>query len=1158
MSVSEEREKALKNFKPLLRSVVQSNPRGVAISDLSREYRLITYDELPVRKFGCRNVEDLLRLCSDTVMFVDGMVRAVVDKDTAHLQELLNRQKKPKKKKKASGFAPPRPFRSSAGRSGGGFSGPRGPNVFNPGPPARRPPAVGFASTRGPPMAGRQMGQPTFPPAPARSNGFNGFASAPSSSSAASASAAVSVGNPVTNSSPDAETFQLQIMYMVKDKPQGLFLKRIAVLYRERYRRDLSEDLALQRIRSSDCFEVQNSAANMPIVYVKKTSDVQSPSASPSGQSVGASPQSAQSAPKPQPAASTRQASTTTAGLAITVQQQQQQQQKQPPIQQAQRQPPPSKSPVHEDGEYDELIENPHAENNYKNKLTTFVVKKFGAAQRYMPVYDYWQDDNDTTFTASVAVDKHTFYGCGKSAKKAQFIAAKNALLYFRSQAPRAAQVPRALPASAVSDVAEEFSRAVRLSETEKIAAGAAEPEPEPEPEVPVKGQVVRMKPLPPTNSPHPTSFSVFKDVRQKKGYLDVHITSVQGPYCIYATLFENRGICQELDKALSQYSVDRAALTPLRLKKENSVCLVRNEDSRPFRAVIEYLDMDCNEVVVRYLDHGDVDRIPFDELYELPEDVYWPEYQAFRLVLHNLTADGDDFEKLNDELEDLILEKDMVADVLYQMDLNDERLWVDLWDTSGTADVNINEMLRDRYKTTQEFNLDLPPPGDSLLVRVTQLVVGARDLSLFVQRAQNSSHINKMVQSMTRHFEESDTTSRAQSLLSEDEFLVNKKCCVRWRDDMWYRAVIKNVMPDKKSCEVSFLDYGYTTVVRRIDLRRMYTDKQDSGDVIHLPAQCKECHLAGISSQFELTRAIENYCSAITDQPLRLTVVEKGAEGRPDKVRVFFSEQGQDIDLSERLMDIHEGRFTEKQMTSYIVACSGEDQPMPRSPALALSVPVQHVTTQLPLPAATDPPSKEFTPVYVLHAAAPDYFACALATEEMVAQYNTLLEVMEAAAASLRAPLKKQYRWSQGDVCAAPVEGYFMRVRIMLLNGTSAEVFLLDDGKQVTVPVNSLRELPEAAWSCPFQVFFAQLFGIAPAKGSAWLPEACKRFVALTADTALQARFMGKSEAAPSTPTGRLQRRGTHIVALADVTGERDVFIHRQLVAEGLALSTQ
>ena len=1160
---AEEKEKALKSFKPLLRGVVQSNPRGVLISDLAREYRLITFSELPVRKLGCRSVEELLRLCSDTVMCVGGLVRPVLDESTAHLQEMLNRQKKPKKKKRT--FARPPPGRPSFAPSGGSRSswgGGGGSNSFRPGssmtggygyrPGGSYPggftrtvtqPTRSFPSPFGS-SAQRSTTRPMTNASPSRTNGYPSSSSSPGFTSPSSVSVASQTsaspshtpgGNAVTLTSPDDATLSKQIYDIVKDVPQGLFMARVIVLYKEKYRRDLSASIARERLPSMSCLTVEiNQATNIPIVYARTSAGSQPPAVPVPSQSATSQPASR----RPVSTASTQQASKTTIGLSSTVQS-------------SQHVPPPATVE-------DDLLEHPHCENNYKNKLTTFVVKKYGPGAKYIPVYDSWPED-DGTFTASVQVDEDTFWGHGKTAKKSHFVAAKKALETLQNKAPRSATVPRSLGASDVKEVAEQFAKAVHLSEVEQIASEAPS---EREPASSSRVEVVppsRMARPPTLSAPHPASFSVWKDVCKKSGFLDVHITSVQGPYCIYATLFENRGICSELERVLTQYSEGCGDLQPLRMKKEKSVCLVRGDEGRAFRAVVEYLDMDNKEVVVRYLDHGDTDRVPFNELYELPEDVYWPEYQAFKLVLNNLTTDGDGFTQLTSDVEELILDKDMVADILFQMDLNDERLWVDLWDTSGPEDINVNEMLRSRYKTTQEFHMELPPPGDSLLVRITQLVVGARDVSLFVQRAQNSSFIDKMVKRMTRHFDESERASRAHSLLAEDELVVNRRCCVR-KDEMWYRATIKSVMPDKKMCEVFLLDFGYSTVVRRIELRHMYSDEQDSGDIIHLPPQCKECHLAGIVPQFELSRSTESYVSAVTDRALRLTVVSKGKDGQPDKVRVFFTEQGLDLDLSQRLMDIHQGRFTKWQMADFIAARNGREagSESPRRPAMDFSIPVQQLTPPLPLPSLSDT-SKHYTPVIVLQVFAPDCFAVALQTTEMTEQYNEL-ESLLASDSTLRAPLSRPYRWSVGDICAAPVEGDFFRCRIIALEDKDAEVFLLDDGSKVTVASSLLRELPDKAWDCPFQIFFARLYGVAPvpdASDGNWPPAAHEEFKRLTKDKTLQACFMPNSPHYRDTETSRaaLVQSPVRVLLLVDVSGDLDLYIHRKLVTDSLAI---
>eukprot|EP00117_Sycon_ciliatum_P026374 scpid20816/ scgid21665/ Tudor domain-containing protein 7B len=1179
MEDQEKRKKELENFKKLLRSVVLSSPRGVPIYDLCREFRAITYEEMPFRKHGLRSAEELLRLCPDTVVIIpDGgtyIVRAVADQATAHMQELISKQKKGKKKAR-KGPPPGRSYQPPGSARGRPFgSGPRFgsyvPTLGRSGP-LRSGPMQPFMSARVPqksvfPPAGGNISVTTGSSGRFASSGFAagkkpvGVSSAPSPSSQPMASNQQSYGNPVTDSSPDTQHLEKQFVEIISDSKAGLFLPRLLVLYAQRYRRDLPKEVALRRMSQMQRITVEAIQSNH-ILYVKSPGAAATKAPATAASRDGTSSGSANS---------TRPASATTAGLATTSAV------AAPSAtgsaaagKKKWASPPPSP-------ETDDLIENPVADKNYKNMLMTYVVKRFGSGQQYTPVYEHFSNE-DGTFTASVRVGTATFYGEGSAAKKAHFAAAREALQTFQSKAPRAAEVPRSVLASEidpVSEITNKLARSVYVTESDDKASGtngSGSEDSTSSSDVPAT-QVVRMKPLMPLQtSPYPPSCSVWKEVRQKKGYLDVHITCVQGPYCVYATLYENRGLCQELDIMLQQYVAGcETELTPLRNKKENSVCLVRNEEGHPFRAVIEYLDMKMNQVMVRYLDHGDIDSVAFDEVYELPPDLYWPEYQAFKMVLQNLTAAGDDIEQLTEDLEELILEKDMVADVLYQMDLSDERLWVDLWDTSKAEDIHVNEVLRKRYKATQDFNLDLPDVGNSLLVRITQVVAGAHNMSIFVQRAQNSSFINKMVQRMTRHFEESDRINRAQFLLSEDELAVNRKCCVRYTDDKWYRCVVKSILPGKDNCEVYFLDYGYTSVVRRIQLRQMYSDEVDSGDILHLPPQCRECHLAGLPASFVLTREMEEYLNAVTEQALSLTVVEKGVDDAPGKVKITFAECGTDVDLSTRFQDICHGRFSLEQMSEYVAAVNGQyvdsasgSEQVGGSGVAASSLataandckrPVQLLVPSLPLPKAEPAGSsvQAYIPVYILHATSPDSFAASLATADMLAQYNELEEILDSDP-SLRSQPAPAVTWSVGDVCAAPSEGTFVRGRIVSLSSQHATVFLLDDGGNLDVNMSDLRELPERAWECPFQVFFGKLFGVVPTRGPQWDSTALDCFSQLTQDKTLQARFFSDTFSAPA-PGSDSRKAPTCSLQLVDVSGERDAAVMKELINRGHAL---
>ncbi|KAK3507703.1 hypothetical protein QTP70_034715 [Hemibagrus guttatus] len=88
--------------KKMLRAVLQSSRNGVALSRLQADYRALTGDSIPLAQLGFRSLENFLRSIPDVVhlrrsYIGEVMCFAAVCKETAHIAQLVSRQKNVKK-----------------------------------------------------------------------------------------------------------------------------------------------------------------------------------------------------------------------------------------------------------------------------------------------------------------------------------------------------------------------------------------------------------------------------------------------------------------------------------------------------------------------------------------------------------------------------------------------------------------------------------------------------------------------------------------------------------------------------------------------------------------------------------------------------------------------------------------------------------------------------------------------------------------------------------------------------------------------------------------------------------------------------------------------------------------------------------------------------
>ena len=176
-------DQVLEKTKKELRSLLISAPRGVAVSLLAKDYRMVMGKELPYRELGCRNVEQFIHSIPDTIRVAHGPAGltcyAVANAETQQIARFVASQKKPSLKKslkpppvairqptkmsgftKKSHFGPgssrPRKFYNAGG--GGGY------------PPANRPPQQQYIPAGYHVRPGGPSG--SGPPGPGGSNKF--------------------------------------------------------------------------------------------------------------------------------------------------------------------------------------------------------------------------------------------------------------------------------------------------------------------------------------------------------------------------------------------------------------------------------------------------------------------------------------------------------------------------------------------------------------------------------------------------------------------------------------------------------------------------------------------------------------------------------------------------------------------------------------------------------------------------------------------------------------------------------------------------------------------------------------------------------------------------------------------------------------------------
>lgn len=96
-------EEKKKKTEALLRAVLISSPRGVALRRLDKEYRTVTFSSIPFQEMGYHSLEHYIKSIPNVAMLtrdVDGefVVKGVASESDQHVAKLIAKQRKPKKK----------------------------------------------------------------------------------------------------------------------------------------------------------------------------------------------------------------------------------------------------------------------------------------------------------------------------------------------------------------------------------------------------------------------------------------------------------------------------------------------------------------------------------------------------------------------------------------------------------------------------------------------------------------------------------------------------------------------------------------------------------------------------------------------------------------------------------------------------------------------------------------------------------------------------------------------------------------------------------------------------------------------------------------------------------------------------------------------------
>ena len=503
------------------------------------------------------------------------------------------------------------------------------------------------------------------------------------------------------------------------------------------------------------------------------------------------------------------------------------------------------------------------------------------------------------------------------------------------------------------------------------------------------------------------------------------------------------------------------------------------------------------------FLDHGDQDKVPVEDLREIAPKFLDLPAQAITVELAGL-EDYEYSESLMENLNSCLLGKSLVGKVENRKTLGNSQGKTSksaskprmvLFDTSSEdVDVNLNQKLIELL-VTQDSQTKLPAVGGEDITVFVSFI--SKNGELYVQRESSTfTMIEKMI------VEQGPEAMKAApaSDIQEGKLYLAKYA----EDGSLYRAeVLSEAREDK--VDVFFVDYGNSSSVGLTEIWELNTISEVMSE---LPRQALKCQLAAVPPEGQTwseaaTKALRNLVPET--QPVVLKVTGGPADCPSVELHLPNSNDGSvNLDLSTEFdifpLPLSQSDKMENGSTSPTsngdqslsaleeLKLESQQSPPPSAPLspLCSSVDLASLKTLL----APDVPAEgEYFDVNVTFAVSPSNFVVQPYSEgpqleklmsDLNSFYNKEENVQEAPA-----DIK------EGDYCAARhTDGFWYRVRVTrVIDGENAAIRYVDYGDLTMVALSDIQPLWGQFRNLPFQAINAKLANVVSA-GSDWLPE--------------------------------------------------------------------
>ncbi|XP_071390141.1 tudor domain-containing protein 7A [Centroberyx affinis] len=620
----------------------------------------------------------------------------------------------------------------------------------------------------------------------------------------------------------------------------------------------------------------------------------------------------------------------------------------------------------------------------------------------------------------------------------------------------------------------------------------------------------------------------------------------------------------EAMEDAMCSFYSQSPAHQPLSSPAIGQLAAVRGEEGDELARVQVLEVMASNKVKVYYVDYGFSVETSRTNLLELHQDFLSLPFQATSVRLAGLESYSSHASVLSC-LDSLVVGKILLMETVEPCHQNDMPVAV-LYDTSQADDLNINAAC---LKALQDKDMDNPLTVNSTYQDVCVTNVCSDGIIYCQLPSRGTAKLNMLLDKIEAFFI-SQVTS--ESLVSRP---FSGKFCLARHKGKWSRVEITSLY-GSRVMDVLFVDLGVPASVEVTELREI--PPPFLSDFTVIPPQAIKCRLADLTVPAgdwhpEAILWLKEAILSSVDCKMKILKLDQDKEDRLVHMYLFIGADGQELDKSINHQLARSElwqKLTEQNNNTTAITNSNSDlsalveKLSLSSPALSPTfkpatqahqgageppyIPAPAKTTTagkrpLPMPPPLDLPQPgQNMDVFVPVALHPGYFVVqpwqdlhklVVLMGEMILYYN------QAGSTATATHVQK------GEVYAAKIDKNWHRVQVkgVLTNGL-VSAYELDHGKHELVRSTQLRPLIEEFRQLPFQAITAQLAGVAQRQ---WSEEASMVFRTHVEKRALVALVESIQEG----PEVKGEPRERRLTAYLVDTGqdERDVWVHNMMV---------